>query len=121
MNDRQLQPETQISESESRYRGLYAAMSEGVALHKMVYDQAGQAIDYVIFDINPAFTSITYQGRPARLVLLRDITRRKRAEQGRLATVTELGQLIKIREGREDKILELKDEINGLKRRLGEQ
>ncbi|MHC4118504.1 MAG: PAS domain-containing sensor histidine kinase [Planctomycetota bacterium] len=45
-------------ESEHRYRSLYNSISEGVALHEMIYDDAGRPVDYRIIDVNPAFESI---------------------------------------------------------------
>lgn len=44
--------------SEERYRTLYAAMAEGVALHEIVFDERGEAIDYRLLDVNPAFERI---------------------------------------------------------------
>lgn len=48
-----------LRESEERYRTLHSAMSEGVALHEVIYDQGGVAVDYRILDVNPAFERIT--------------------------------------------------------------
>jgi PAS domain S-box-containing protein len=48
-----------LAESEDRLRKLYAAMSEGLALHQVVYDDSGRATDYRVIDVNPAFESIT--------------------------------------------------------------
>ncbi len=48
-----------LRQSEERYRSLYSAMSEGVAIHEIIYDQRGQASDYTLLDVNPAFESIT--------------------------------------------------------------
>lgn len=45
--------------SEERLSGLYAAMNDGLAMHEMVYDAAGQASDYRLLDVNPAFERIT--------------------------------------------------------------
>lgn len=49
----------QLQESEERYRTLYSAMKEGVCLHEVIYDESGEAIDYKILDINPAYERIT--------------------------------------------------------------
>ena len=48
-----------LRESEERFRSLYASMVELVVLHDVVFDAAGQAMDYRILDCNPAFTQIT--------------------------------------------------------------
>lgn len=45
--------------SETRYRSLYSSMSEGVSLHKFIYDETGKVTDYQILDINPAFETLT--------------------------------------------------------------
>lgn len=37
---------------------LYASMSEGLAIHDIVY-RNGKAVDYIIIDVNPAFEKIT--------------------------------------------------------------
>lgn len=45
--------------SEERFRGLYTSMIEGVALHEIIYDAQGQAADYILLDVNPAYERIT--------------------------------------------------------------
>jgi signal transduction histidine kinase len=47
-----------LRDSESRFRSLFEAMNEGVVLHEVLYDEAGQAVDYVILNVNPAFEKI---------------------------------------------------------------
>lgn len=48
-----------LKSSEARYRSLYATMSEGMALHKMIYDKTtSTAKDYRIIDVNPAYEKI---------------------------------------------------------------
>ncbi len=42
-------------ESETRFHALFSAMSEGVALHQLVYDANGKPADYTVIDVNPAF------------------------------------------------------------------
>ncbi len=44
-----------LRKSEEKFRGLFDNMTEGVALHEIVYDDAGRAADYRILDVNPAF------------------------------------------------------------------
>ncbi|MDQ1261276.1 MAG: Methanosis regulatory histidine kinase FilI [Euryarchaeota archaeon] len=44
--------------SEAKYHTLYNNMQEGVALHELVYDDRGQAVEYKIIDVNPRFVSI---------------------------------------------------------------
>lgn len=41
------------------YKMLFEQMLDGFALHEMVYDQAGKAMDYRFLIVNPAFRKIT--------------------------------------------------------------
>jgi two-component system cell cycle sensor histidine kinase/response regulator CckA len=50
--------ESALRQSENRYRSLYASMSEGAALHRLVYDDQHRPIDYVVLDVNRAFEQI---------------------------------------------------------------
>ena len=50
--------EEKLRESEERYRTLYTTMQEGVALHKLTYDDQGKPEDYVIIDVNQAYETI---------------------------------------------------------------
>ncbi|MBI4890962.1 MAG: PAS domain S-box protein [Acidobacteria bacterium] len=45
-------------ESEARYRALFNNMSEGVALHDVVYDAQGQAVNYRVVEINPRYEAL---------------------------------------------------------------
>lgn len=51
----QKQSEERLRDSEGRFRSLYNSMSEGFALHRMVYDADGKPIDYVVESVNPAY------------------------------------------------------------------
>ncbi|MBN1983460.1 MAG: MEDS domain-containing protein, partial [Chitinivibrionales bacterium] len=51
--------EQALLDSELRYRSLYTAMDEGMAIHEVVYDDKGAAKDYRIIDVNPAYERIT--------------------------------------------------------------
>ena len=42
-----------------KFENLYNAMTEGVAMHEIVYNNSGKAVDYVILDVNPSFVRIT--------------------------------------------------------------
>ncbi len=53
-----------LRESEARLRTLYASMTEGLAIHEVVYDN-GRAVDYLITDVNPAYERITGIARAA--------------------------------------------------------
>ncbi|MFH0992993.1 MAG: HD domain-containing phosphohydrolase, partial [bacterium] len=52
------QAETALKESEEKYRLLYAAMSQGLALHEIITDADGKPIDYVFLDINDSYTQL---------------------------------------------------------------
>ncbi len=51
--------------SEAHFQSLFTSMNEGVALHRLVVDSAGRAIDYLILDVNPTFESQTGMRREA--------------------------------------------------------
>jgi PAS domain S-box-containing protein len=51
--------ENALKESETRYRTLFSYMREGVALHKILYNENGEPEDYMVTDVNFAFESIT--------------------------------------------------------------
>ncbi len=51
----QRKAEQALLESESRFRVLFENMTEGVALHEMVYDAEGLPADYRILTVNPAY------------------------------------------------------------------
>ena len=44
--------------SEERYAGLFNNMTEGVALHRVVYGEKGQPVNYVLLDVNPRYEEI---------------------------------------------------------------
>ncbi|MBN2005660.1 MAG: PAS domain S-box protein [Anaerolineae bacterium] len=48
-----------LKESEQRFRALFETMTEGVALHRLVYDDEGRPVDYILTDVNPAYETHT--------------------------------------------------------------
>lgn len=48
-----------LRESEERFRSLFESMTEGVALHRLLYDERGVADDYVVLNVNPAYETHT--------------------------------------------------------------
>ncbi len=50
--------EEALRESEARFRALFLNMAEGVALHRIVYDERGAAVNYEILDVNPKYEEI---------------------------------------------------------------
>ncbi len=51
--------EKALRKTEMKFLALYSSMTEGVAFHDIIYDKDGNAIDYAITDVNPAFEEIT--------------------------------------------------------------
>ncbi|MBN2801823.1 MAG: PAS domain S-box protein, partial [Deltaproteobacteria bacterium] len=52
------QIEKKLHESEEKYRLLYTAMDQGLALHEIITDENGKPVDYVFLDINDSYTKI---------------------------------------------------------------
>jgi len=44
-----------LMNSEMNFHSLFSAMTEGVAIHQMIYDNEGNAVDYIIRDVNASF------------------------------------------------------------------
>ena len=57
-NSEQKRAREELLQSEQKYRGLYENMTEGVALHRMIFDESGAAVDYVVLDVNPVFETL---------------------------------------------------------------
>lgn len=47
--------EQQVRESEEQFQALFMNMTEGVAVHDLIYDSEGKPTDYLIKKVNPAF------------------------------------------------------------------
>ncbi|MBI4804873.1 MAG: PAS domain-containing protein [Desulfovibrio sp.] len=47
--------EEALRESERKFRTLFESMTEGAAVHEMVYEAPGKAVDYRILDVNRSF------------------------------------------------------------------
>ncbi len=56
-----------LHDSENRFRKLFEASIEGIALHDLVYNQEQEPVDYQITDVNPAFTKHTGINRDAAM------------------------------------------------------
>jgi|GEM_PF-76625 len=56
---RQKQANEAILNSERKLSEIYASMSEGLAVHDLIYDQSGKVTDYKITEVNPAYAEIT--------------------------------------------------------------
>lgn len=53
------QTERKLLQSEDKYRQLFAAMEQGVALHKIILDEAGKPVDYRFIETNASFEKVT--------------------------------------------------------------
>jgi PAS domain S-box-containing protein len=60
-----------LQASDHKYRLLFENMTSGFALHEMVHDAEGRAVDYRFLEVNPAFERLT--GIPADRVLGRTV------------------------------------------------
>ena len=47
-----------MTESEGKFRQLFESMSEGCAFHRVVYNDDGDPVDYIINNVNPAYEVI---------------------------------------------------------------
>jgi len=54
----QKQAEISLQENEARLESIFRSMSEGMAVHELVYSESGVPVDYRLTDVNPAFASI---------------------------------------------------------------
>ena len=50
-----LRAQEDLQKTENRFAALFSNMREGTALHKLILDDQGQPVDYVILATNPAF------------------------------------------------------------------
>jgi PAS domain S-box-containing protein len=64
---RRKQMEQSLRDSEERYHSLFERMTEGFAIHEMIFDEKGEPNDYRFLDINPAFERLTGLKREAVL------------------------------------------------------
>jgi PAS domain S-box-containing protein len=53
------QTEVALQKSEERYRLLFSGMTEGFALHELIFDENGEPCDYRFLEVNPAFERLT--------------------------------------------------------------
>jgi PAS domain S-box-containing protein len=51
--------EAALRESEERYRSLFDNMTEGFAIHELIFDEKGEPCDYRFLDVNRAFEQLT--------------------------------------------------------------
>ncbi len=53
------QIEEALFKSEEQYRTLFNSMTEGFALHEIIYDEKGEPVNYCFLEINPSFEMLT--------------------------------------------------------------
>ena len=63
---------TELKNKQKQYQLLFDTMMDGFAYHKIITDDAGNPIDYIFLDVNPAFEKLT--GLKREEVLHRRIT-----------------------------------------------
>jgi PAS domain S-box-containing protein len=51
--------ELALKESEERFKTMFTAMSEGAAIHELIYNKEGKPVDYRIIETNPAYENQT--------------------------------------------------------------
>jgi signal transduction histidine kinase/CheY-like chemotaxis protein len=57
-NQQLLASEKALRESENRYRSLFTDMAEGVALHRVIYNEKNSPVNYEIIHVNPQYENI---------------------------------------------------------------
>jgi PAS domain S-box-containing protein len=86
----------------------------------VVFETRHRCKDGSIFDVEVCATGVRIDGEQLVFCVTRDITERKQAERKMLAQLDELRRWQEVTLGREDRVLELKREVNQLRERLGE-
>jgi PAS domain S-box-containing protein len=54
-----IKKERQLKESDYNYKQLFSNMMSAFAIHELVYDKNGEAVDYRFVEVNPFFEEIT--------------------------------------------------------------
>jgi PAS domain S-box-containing protein len=88
--------------------------------HSAVFETRHRCKDGSVFDVEVCGTSVRIGDEKLLFCVTRDITERKQAERKILAQLDELRRWQEVTLGREDRVLELKDEVNKLCQQLGE-
>jgi len=76
-------------------------------------------MDGTILDVEVAASSFQYRGKTSVIVVVRDITDRKQAEKQLHQKIVELERFNRTMVGRENRMIELKAEVNALRQQLG--
>jgi len=76
-------------------------------------------MDGTVLDVEVAASSFQYRGKISVMVVIRNITDRKRAEKQLNQKLVELERFNRTMVGRENRMIELKAEVNALRQQLG--
>jgi PAS domain S-box-containing protein len=76
-------------------------------------------MDGTILDVEVAASSFQYRGKTAVMVVVRNVTDRKQAEKQLNQKLVELERFNRTMVGRENRMIELKAEVNALRQQLG--
>ena len=58
--EKQQLTEEKLADSSKRYELVFDSMNDGMALHQILYDESGVAVDYLLLGINPQFEKILH-------------------------------------------------------------
>ena len=47
-----------LHDTMAKYQSLFGSMTEGFAYHKLVFDDSGKPVDYIILDVNPSYSAL---------------------------------------------------------------
>ncbi|MHB9045371.1 MAG: c-type heme family protein [Pirellulales bacterium] len=94
-----------------------AAWRNGIAQFEWVHTR----LDGTVFDAEVCLNTLHFQGRKVLQAVIRDITSRRRMEENVRRTMQELERFNRLAVGREQKMIELKNEVNQLLCSLGRE
>ena len=55
--------EEELDASEKKYQQLFNSMTEMFQIIKLIYDKEGNVIDYIYFQVNPAFEKLVNKSK----------------------------------------------------------
>jgi PAS domain S-box-containing protein len=99
----------------------FAKRKMGIKVAPYEVEAIGAAGQRMIFEVSAVLMKDSAGKEIGELAILHDVTERKQAVDAVSAKVKELEKITKIMEGREDKIIELKNKVKELEGRLGGQ
>jgi len=90
--------EDKFRRSEERYRTLFNSIDEGFCVFEMIYDAAGQPVDYRFLEVNPAFEKHTGLADAAGRTILELVPNHERHWHEIYGRVAETGESIRFEE-----------------------